>query len=81
MTARNSHCPASPNGSHHLLMQWRDMTDGTREYWGVCKWCGDEKKEDENLVMKSVNVLPDGATYFRGKNCELRARGKGARDA
>jgi len=59
-------------------MEWRDMPDGTREYWGVCKWCGDPKKEDENLGQKPMNVLPDGTTYVRGKNCELRARGKGA---
>jgi len=45
----------------------------------VCKWCGDPKKEDENLGMKKLNMLPDGTTYFRGRNCELRMRGKGAR--
>jgi hypothetical protein len=60
-------------------MEWRDMPNGTREYWGVCQYCGNEKKEDENLGMKALNVLPDGTTYFRGRNCELRARGKGAR--
>ena len=78
MTIHNFSCPLSPSGSHHRLMEWRDMPDGTREYWGVCKWCGDPKKEDENLGMKALKVLPDGTTYFRGKNCELRARGKGA---
>ena len=74
-------CPNSPTGSHHRLMEWRDMPDGTREYWGVCKFCGHEKQEDANLGMKALNVLPDGTTYFRGKNCELRARGKGVADA
>jgi hypothetical protein len=60
-------------------MEWRDMPNGLREYWGVCQYCGNEKKEDENLGMKALNALPDGTTYFRGRNCELRMRGKGAR--
>jgi hypothetical protein len=62
-------------------MEWRDMPSGLREYWGVCKFCGDEKHEDANLGMKALKVVPDGTTYFRGRNCELRARGKGVANA
>jgi len=39
------HCDKSPTGSHHRLMEWRDMPNGLREYWGVCKWCGNPKRE------------------------------------
>ncbi len=72
------HCDKSPTGAHHYLMEWRDMPDGTREYWGGC---GNEKREDENLGMKALNALPDGTTYFRGKRSEFRlARSKGVQE-
>lgn len=71
------HCPVSPTGSHHRIMEWRDMPDGTREYWGVCMYCGHEKQEDANLGMKPLNALPDGTTYFRGRGRELGFNAKG----
>ena len=81
MTKPRPHCDQSPTGSHHRLMEWRDMPNGLREYWGVCKWCGNPKREDENLGMKKLNVLPDGTTYFRGKRSEFRlARSKGVQE-
>jgi len=50
-------CPSSPTGAHHRIMEWRDMPDGTREYWGVCMWCGHPKQEDSTLGMGRVDKI------------------------
>ncbi len=73
MTKHNGRCPQSPAGAHHYDMSWPEPG----VYQGVCRYCGHRKQEDANLGEKPMNLLPDGTTYFRGKNCELRMRGKG----
>lgn len=67
---KHSHCPDSPTGAHHYIMEWPEPC----VYIGTCKWCGQVKHEDAALGMKPMNLLPDGTTYFRGKRSEFRLK-------
>jgi len=59
-------------------MEWRDMPNGLREYWGVCQYCGHRKQEDANLGMDGAKtVMSAGSHVHIGKKSEFRLRAKG----
>lgn len=49
MVKHNAHCPLSPTGAHHYVMEWPEPG----VYQGVCKYCGAVRHEDANLGMKA----------------------------
>ena len=77
----NARCPQSPTGAHWRVMSWPEEGEHAGGYIGTCRYCGAVRVEDANLGIKSVNVLPDGTTFFRGKSSEFRLkRSKGVQE-